>query len=152
MNVVARAASAASKLSLLDNARLFALLNMSMNDALIAGFEAKYRYNHWRPITAIRAGVPGNPALAADPTWEPLMVTPPHQDYPSGHTLGVGAAVAVLQAVFHTDTFASAYMFPLPFGVLRLSSDIRNPSRVDTENPATSATVAPRRMPVRVSP
>src|SRR5262249_15567468 len=54
LNAVARAVSAARKLSLVDNARFFALLNMAMADAVIAGFENKYRYNFWRPLTAIR--------------------------------------------------------------------------------------------------
>lgn len=118
MNAVARSASAAKKLKLSDNARLFALLNMAMADSLIAGFEAKYAFNHWRPITAIRAGIPGNPVIAADPSWEPLILTPPHQDYPSGHTLGVGAAVAVLQTIYGSDSFAASHAYP-PGGVLR---------------------------------
>jgi hypothetical protein len=111
MNAVARAASAAKTPNLIDNARLFALLNMAMADSLIAGFEAKYSFNFWRPITAIRA-------TPADPNWEPLIVTPPHQDYPSGHTLGVSAAVIVLQTIFGTDKFSSSYAYP-PMGVMR---------------------------------
>jgi hypothetical protein len=98
LNAVARGVSSAKKLNLIDNARFFALFTMAMADSLIAGFDNKYRYNFWRPVTAIRAGLMNNRALSADPKWEPLIVTPPHPDYPSGHCLGAGAAVAVLQA------------------------------------------------------
>lgn len=110
LNAVTRAAATAAKLSLVDETRLFALVNMAMTDALIAGFEAKYSFNHWRPVTAIRA--------SSDQTWEPLIVTPPHQDYPSGHALGAGAAVAVLQAVLGNDQVSASYVYP-PLGVLR---------------------------------
>lgn len=110
LNAVARAAASNAKLSLVDEARLFALMNMAMADALIAGFEAKYSFNHWRPVTAIRA--------SSDPAWEPLLVTPPHQDYPSGHALAAGAAVAVLQAVIGSDQVKASYVYP-PLGVLR---------------------------------
>ena len=109
LNAVARAVSAAKKLSLVDNARFFALLNMAMADSLIAGFDSKYKYNFWRPVSAIRA---------VDPSWEPLIVTPPHPDYPSGHCLGAGAAVAILQAINGTDTFSASHVYP-PLGVVR---------------------------------
>ena len=116
-NAVARAAAAAKGLALADSARLFALLNMAMADSLIAGFEAKYAVNFWRPVTAIRnAGLAGNAAIAADPAWEPLLVTPPHPEYLSAHCLGAGAAVAVLQHVFEGDSLATSYVYP-PLGV-----------------------------------
>jgi hypothetical protein len=119
LNAVARTVSSAKKLSLVDNARFLALLNMAMADALIAGFEIKYRYNFWRPVTAIRnAALANNSAISADPAWEPLIVTPPHPDYPSGHCLGAGAAVAVLQAINQSDMLSVAYVYP-PLGVLR---------------------------------
>jgi hypothetical protein len=118
VNAVARAVSAAKKLNLIDNARFFALFTMAMADSLIAGFDNKYKYNFWRPVTAIRTGLANNPALSADPKWEPLIVTPPHPDYPSGHCLGAGAAVAVLQAINGSDVFSASYIYP-PLGVLR---------------------------------
>ncbi len=119
LNAVARAAAAAKGFSLVENARLFALLNMAMADALIAGFEAKYTFNSWRPITAIRnADLAKNAAVAADPDWEPLLVTPPHPEYPSAHCLGAGAAVAILQHAFGGDRLATSYVYP-PLGVLR---------------------------------
>jgi hypothetical protein len=119
VNAVARAAAAAKGLDLADSARLFALLNMAMADALIAGFEAKYMSNYWRPVTAMRdAGFAEAAGMAADPAWEPLLVTPPHPEYPSAHALGAGAAVAVLKHVFGDDRFASSYVYP-PLGVAR---------------------------------
>jgi hypothetical protein len=118
-NTVARTAAAAKGLGVVESARLFALLNMSMADALIAGFEAKYAFNYWRPVTAIRnAGLAGNTAISADATWEPLLVTPPHQEYPCAHCLGAGAAVAVLQHVFDGDKLSTSYIYP-PLGVVR---------------------------------
>ena len=118
LNAVGRAAATAKGLSLIDSARLFALLNMAMADSLIAGFEAKYAFNYWRPVTAIRnAGLANNAAIAAEPGWDPLLVTPPHPEYPSAHCLGAGAAVAVLQHVFEGDRLASSYVYP-PLGVL----------------------------------
>jgi PAP2 superfamily len=119
LNNVARAAAAAKRLDLIDTARLFALLNMSMADSLIAGFEAKYSFNYWRPMTAIRnAAIANNAGVSADPNWEPLLVTPPHQEYPSAHCLGAGAAVAVLQDVLGGDQLASGYVYP-PLGIAR---------------------------------
>ena len=116
-NAVARAAAAAKGLALVDSARLFALLNMAMADSLIAGFEAKYAVNWWRPVTAIRnAGLAANAAITADPAWEPLLVTPPHPEYLSAHCLGAGAAVAVLQHVFESDRLATSFVYP-PLGV-----------------------------------
>lgn len=116
-NAVARAAAAAKGLTLVDSARLFALLNMAMADSLIAGFEAKYAINSWRPVTAIRnAGLAANAAVTGDAAWEPLLVTPPHPEYLSAHCLGAGAAVVVLQHVFEGDRLATSYVYP-PLGV-----------------------------------
>lgn len=100
-NNAARQLSKQKGLAVVDNARLFALLNMAGADALIACWEAKYRYSHWRPVTAIRnADTAGNPAISADPTWEPLAPTPAHPEYPAGHTCYGGATEHVLQAFF----------------------------------------------------
>jgi hypothetical protein len=96
-NAIAREGVAARHASLTENARLFALLNMASADAIISGFEAKYIYGFWRPLTAIQnADSDGNPATIADPTWEPLAVVPEHPDYPSNHSAFSGAAAEVL--------------------------------------------------------
>ncbi len=103
-NATARAASTARNLSVHENARLFALLNIAAHDTQIVGIEQKVCYNFWRPYTAIRyAGGPGHPALTSDPTWEPLLNTPGFQDYPSGHCITSGGAEGVLRAFFGDD-------------------------------------------------
>lgn len=81
------------------NARLLALAAQAMDDAGIAVFEAKYAYNFWRPVTAIRnADLDGNKATERDPSWLPLIETPVHPEYPCAHCT-VGAAVgAVLES------------------------------------------------------
>jgi hypothetical protein len=116
----ARAQSAVKGLSIAENARLFALLSMATADSQIVGFEEKYRRPHWRPITAIRAAAGLNiPALKGDPNWEPLLVTPPHPEYPSAHATFSGAAEAVLRTYFGSDDVNVSVAFPAPFGVTR---------------------------------
>jgi len=80
--------------SLTDNARHLALMNIAMGDAVIAIWNAKNTYNFWRPVTAIRA--------TSDPNWTPLLTTPSHQEYPSGHS-GVSNAGASVLASFYGD-------------------------------------------------
>jgi hypothetical protein len=103
-NAAARAAATTRGHSLVENARLFALLNMAGADSQIACWYWKYRFNFWRPVTAIRAADSAkNAALTSDPNWEPLLNTPAHPDYPSGHATYGGAAAEVLKAVFGDD-------------------------------------------------
>jgi len=103
-NPVARQVSIAQGLTLLQNARAFALLNLAGADAFIAAWDAKFAYNQWRPVTAIRAAdTDGNASTAADPAWTPLLATPPFPDYIAGHTTYAGAAQAVLEGVFGED-------------------------------------------------
>jgi membrane-associated phospholipid phosphatase len=91
--------------TLVGNARRFALLNVAMADAVIAVWNAKNTYNAWRPITAIQhADIDGNPATEPDPNWAPVLVTPAHQEYPSGHSGVSGAAVTQLAAFFGSHT------------------------------------------------
>jgi len=105
-NAIAREAVAAKHVDLLDSARLFALLNMASADAIMSGFQAKYIYGFWRPLTAIQnAATDGNPDTIADPTWEPLTALPEHPDYPSNHSAYSGAAAEVL-ALLLGDDFA----------------------------------------------
>lgn len=81
------------------NARLFAAATQAMDDALIAVFDAKYHYNFWRPVTAIRNGdVDGNDATEREPSWAPFVETPMHPEYPCAHCTLAGALGAVLQA------------------------------------------------------
>ena len=79
----------------------FAVLNMAGSDAFVACWDAKYAYNQWRPVSGIRAAdTDGNPGTTADPTWTPLLPTPPFPDYIAGHTTFAGAAEVVLTAIF----------------------------------------------------
>jgi hypothetical protein len=104
-NRIAAQISAGRGLSLTENAHLFALLNVTLSDALMACWDSKYRYVFWRPITAIRAGL--TPA-DADPLWEPwldsLTGTPAHPEYPSAHSSMSGAAAFILAAAFGENT------------------------------------------------
>ncbi|MDR7295662.1 hypothetical protein J2X16_000983 [Pelomonas aquatica] len=84
---------------LLRNARLFVALTQGMDDAMIAVFDAKYHHAAWRPITAIRnADQDGNAATPQDPSWQPLLATPMHPEYPCAHCVQSGVVAAVLQA------------------------------------------------------
>lgn len=84
---------------LVDNARLFALYALLLDDLGMASSDAKLHYNFWRPITAIRnADRDDNPATTIDPTWEPLMVTPNHGEYPCGHCLFAGGIAELMSA------------------------------------------------------
>ena len=119
-HAAARAASAARGLSLADNARLFALLSVATADSQIVAFAEKYARPHWRPITAIRAAAGLNmPSLEGDAGWEPLLVTPPHPDYPSAHAVFSGAAEAVLRGFFGSDEVDVSVTALGPFGVTR---------------------------------
>jgi hypothetical protein len=90
-------------MSLADNARLFALLYVTTADAVIAGWQAKYYFGFWRPVTAIREGdTDGNPGTDADPTWSALSATPNHPEYPSAHTFTDAAWAEALRHFFGT--------------------------------------------------
>ena len=76
---------------------MFALLDVSLADATIAFYDAKYAYRFWRPITAIRlADTDGNPATTADPAWTPLANTPADPSYPGAHSVLSATAARIL--------------------------------------------------------
>ncbi len=104
-NEIAQTASLAHLLTTAQNARLFALLNLSFADGVIAFYDAKYTYNFWRPVTAIRAAATdGNPDTEADPNWLPEVGnTTPDPSYPGAHAVISVAAAEVLISFFHTD-------------------------------------------------
>jgi hypothetical protein len=100
-NPVVRSLTASHRLSLIENARLFALVNMAAADAFVAVFDAKYAYELWRPITAIRNGdIDGNDATNPEAGWFPLVDTPLHPEYPCAHCITAGAIGEVLEAQF----------------------------------------------------
>src|SRR5207245_5707700 len=83
------------------SARLFAILNLTFADSVIAFYDAKYHFTVWRPITAIRLGdTIGNPAITGDPTWTPLAVTAADPSYPGAHSTISAAGAAMLTAFF----------------------------------------------------
>ncbi len=91
-------------LDLWETARLLAISNLAMADGIIAGFQAKYDFNFWRPVTAIRAGdADGNDATLGDPEWSSFLNTLPNPDYPSTHSISAGAAAEILRRFFHDD-------------------------------------------------
>jgi membrane-associated phospholipid phosphatase len=119
-NSIAQRVSADRGTSMVDNARLFALLNIAMADAAICAWDAKYTYDFWRPVTAIRNGdADGNPATVADPSWSSFIVTPPFPDYISGHSTFSGAASTVLATFYGTDGISFAAESDALPGVVR---------------------------------
>jgi hypothetical protein len=90
-------------LDIVDAARMFAAIDMSIADAIITVWHAKYVDGTWRPITAITlADTDGNPATDPDPSWVPLFPTPAYPEYPSGYTAFEASASRGLGNVFHT--------------------------------------------------
>ena len=139
-NRIASQISVERSLSLSQNAHLFALLNVTLADAAIACWDGKYRYVFWRPITAIRLGdTDGNDATDPDPTWTPWLDffptgTPPHPEYPSGHSTQSGSAAFILAAAFGDAT---------PFTVI---SNVRPGTRAFPSFSAAVAEIADARV------
>lgn len=96
----ARQLASARRLDLADSARLFALLSMGHANTFIVDWDAKFHYNFWRPITAIRNGdLDGNDATERDAGWTPLIPTPMHPEFPSQAAISAGVASAILGRV-----------------------------------------------------
>jgi hypothetical protein len=94
----------AKNMDLLNSARFMALFSVAAADALIAVFDAKYKYEFWRPITAIRNGdIDGNPATERDATWQPIDATPMHPEYPCAHCILSSSVAAVIEGLLGSD-------------------------------------------------
>src|SRR5580765_2126355 len=106
-NEITQTAVLTHGLSTAQSARLFALVNFSLADAVIAFYDAKYIYNRWGPVTAIRqADTDNNPKTVADPNWLPEVTnTTPDPSYPGAHAVISAAASSVLNSVLHHDHF-----------------------------------------------
>ncbi|MFM9264055.1 phosphatase PAP2 family protein [Tychonema sp. BBK16] len=103
-NQIAEEASSLTGQSLEDSARLFAMLNFALADAAIVSWDAKYKYDLWRPVTAIRqADKDNNPNTTIDSGWTPFITTPPFSEYTSGHSTFSGAADPIMSSVFGAD-------------------------------------------------
>ena len=97
---LAREMVAERHLSLVDSARFMALFAVALTDAYIAVFDAKYHYELWRPVTAIRnADLTANPATPRDATWQPLDTTPMHPEYPCAHCIESRAARVIIESL-----------------------------------------------------
>ncbi len=93
----------AKQMSVVESARFMALVAVGLNDALIAVLDAKYHYNFWRPITAIRNGdIDGHPATDREATWQPIAPTPMHPEYPCAHCILSGSVAGVVKAALGT--------------------------------------------------
>jgi hypothetical protein len=118
---------AAKKMSLIETARFMALTAVAGADAGIAVFDAKYRYEFWRPITAIRNGdTDDNPATERDATWQPIDNTPMHPEYPCAHCIISGAVASAIEAALGTaDIPEVAMTSPTAPGVTHRWTNIR---------------------------
>jgi hypothetical protein len=106
-NSIARGVADAQHNTLEQNARMFALLNIGMADALITAWDSKFEYSFVRPVTAIRnAENDGNPDTVADAAWSPLLTTPPHPSYMAAHSAVSATAATVLAEFFGNDAIA----------------------------------------------
>ncbi|MGW7051630.1 vanadium-dependent haloperoxidase [Streptomyces sp. NPDC054887] len=91
-------------LGIAETARLFAAVNTAAADAVVTSWDSKLHYGLWRPVTAVHlADTDGNPATEADPQWQPLLVTPPHPEYISGHAAVAGAVMRTAAGVLGTS-------------------------------------------------
>lgn len=100
MNQTLRDFATQHGMDLIDTTRLLAMGDMITTDAGMACFHSKYTYLFWRPITAIQhADIDGNPGTTADPTWQPVLATPNHPEYPSQHGCVTSALARVLANV-----------------------------------------------------
>ena len=108
------------------SARLFALANLAMGDAVIVAWDSKSHFNFWRPITAIQEGEnDGNPATVGNPNWQPLINTPNYPDYTSGANNVTGACTRMLELFFGTDNVT----FTVTSGVALASPNTRTYNR-----------------------
>jgi hypothetical protein len=97
---IVRQLVAAKHMDVLDSARFMALASTAVADTYIAVFDAKYHYDFWRPITAIRNGdLDDNPATELVATWQPIDNTPMHPEYPCAHCISSAAIATVIEAV-----------------------------------------------------
>ena len=101
--------------SMLVDARILALMNISVADSTITMWNAKNTYDTWRPITAIQqAESDSNPDTSPDPNWTPLLVTPAFQEYPAGHPGVSSGGATVLASFYGDDTTFTATSATLP--------------------------------------
>ena len=120
-NEIAQTAASSHRLTTPETARLFALLNLAFADTAIAFYDAKYTYQRWRPVTAIRAAdTDNNSGTIADPNWLPEVTnTPGDPSYPGAHAAISAAGSIILAAVLGNDQFGSTVTSEVMPGVGR---------------------------------
>jgi len=119
-NQIAEMASQAFDNSLEQNARMFALLDTSLADGVIALYDSKYAYHRWRPVTAVRAADDdGNPDTTGDPNWTPLAATALDPSYAGAHAEISQSAATTLRDFFGTDRLDFSLTNPNLPGVVR---------------------------------
>ena len=122
-----RQVAIARNMDVLDSAHFMALVSVAAMDAIIAVFDAKYKYEFWRPITAIRNGdIDGNPATERVATWQPIDATPMHPEYPCAHCITSSAIATVIEAALGTDEIPEvALTSPFAPGVTHRFTNLR---------------------------
>jgi hypothetical protein len=124
---LARQIAIAKNMDLVDTARFLSLVSAAEEDALIAVLDAKYKYEFWRPITAIRnADIDGNPATQRDASWQPIDNTPLHPEYPCAHCIVSSSVAAVIKSVLGTEDIPEVAMTsPFAPGVTHRFTSLR---------------------------
>jgi hypothetical protein len=114
------------QMDVVDSARLMTLASVGLTDAIIALLDAKYHYNFWRPITAIRNGdLDRNSATDREATWQPIAPTPMHPEYPCAHCIQSGSVASVVKTVLGTEVIPEIVMTsPTAPGVTRRWSNM----------------------------
>jgi hypothetical protein len=126
-NPIVRQAAMAKNMDVVDCAHLFALTSIAGNDALVAVFDAKYQYNLWRPVTAIRnADITQNPATPREESWLPLGDTPMHPEYPCAHCITSAAISTVLRNIVGEEFGEFSLTSPTAPGVTRKWSRLQD--------------------------
>jgi hypothetical protein len=123
-----RQVAIAKDMSVIESSRFMTVVTMAMMDAIIAVFDAKYQYEFWRPITAVRNGdIDGNPATERVADWEPFgVVTPMHPEYPCAHCIISGAVAGSIETLLGTAEIPEVSVTsPSAPGVTRKFTNIR---------------------------
>ncbi len=129
-NMIAQDLAVSQGNSLYENARMFAMLNVSLADAAICAWDGKYEFDYWRPVTAIRNGDgDSNAATQKDASWTPLLTTPNFPTYTSGHSTFSGAASAALTGFFGTDSLNFKLVSEFPGVITRYYDSLDQAAR-----------------------
>jgi archaellum component FlaG (FlaF/FlaG flagellin family) len=114
-NRIAQDIAKSQQLGLAESVRLFARLNTALADTSVVAWQTKYDYDTWRPVTAIaNAQEDGNSATSQQTNWQPLLITPPHPEYVSGHSAFSAAASTILSDYFGNEVAFTSESLGLP--------------------------------------